>query len=68
MRTTNHNLSLTYSSTGTSPHELGLPVKTHRQPGNCTGLGPDSSPQSRHFTSSHISLEAALGITPMTLV
>ena len=68
MRTTNHNLSLIYSSTGTSPHELGLPVKTNRQPGNCTGLGPDIHLISRHFTSFHISLEAALGITPMTLV
>ena len=29
MRTTNHNLSLIYSSTGTSPHELGLPVRTN---------------------------------------
>ena len=41
MRIINHNLSLTYSSTGTSPHELGLPVKTDGQLGNCTGLGPD---------------------------
>ena len=41
MRIINHNLSLTYPSIGTSPHELGLPVKTRGQPGNCTGLGPD---------------------------
>ena len=53
MRTTNPNLSFTYSSIGTSPHEFGLPVKTDSQPGNCTGLGPDIHLISRHFTSLH---------------
>ena len=58
------NLSLTHPSIGTSPHELGLPVKTNRQPGNCTGLGPDIHLISRHFTFNG----GSLGITPMTLV
>ena len=38
-----HNLSLTFPSISTSPHELGLPAKATCHPGNCTGLGPDSS-------------------------
>ena len=65
MRIINHNLSLTYSSTGTSPHELGLPVKTDGQPGNCTGLGPDIL---LFFNVVSFVVEAAFGITPMTLV
>ena len=64
MRIINHNLSLTYPSIGTSPHELGLPVKTNRQPGNFTGLGPDIHLISHHFTFNG----GSLGITSMTLV
>jgi hypothetical protein len=51
----------------TSPHELGLPVKTAVNPGTAQGLG-------RTFTSFHVishhftSPEAASSITPMTLV
>ena len=41
MRIINHNLSITYPSIGTSPHEFGLPVMSDRHPGNCTGLGSD---------------------------
>ena len=65
MRATNPNLSFTYPSIGTSPHELGLPVKTDSQPGNCTGLGSDI-----HLIFNVVSfvVEAAFGITPMTLV
>ena len=66
MRIINHNLSLTYPSIGTSPHELGLPVMTDCQPGNCTGLGPDIHLFSTLFL--FLFVEAAFGITPMTLV
>ena len=65
MRIINHNLSLTYPSIGTSPHELGLPVMPNCHPGNCTGLGPDI----HLFSTSFLCIvEAAFGITPMTLV
>ena len=67
MRIINHNLSLTYPSIGTSPHELGLPVKTDGQPGNCTGLGPDIL-LFFNVVSFFVVVEAAFGITPMTLV
>ena len=65
MRIINHNLSLTYPSIGTSPHELGLPVITNYYPGNCTGLGPDIH---LFFNVVSFVVEAAFGITPMTLV
>ena len=65
MRIINHNLSLTYPSIGT-PHELGLPVMPICHPGNYTGLGPDIHLFSTSFL--FLFVEAAFGITPMTLV
>ena len=49
----------------TSPHELGLPVETVVNPGTAQGLGQTFLSVSRHFISL---VEAAFGITPMTLV
>ena len=48
----------------TSPHELGLPVKTNCQPGNCTGLGRTIHLNSHHFSTT----EVASSITPMMCV
>ena len=48
----------------TSPHELGLPVKTNCQPGNCIGLGRTIHLNSHHFSTT----EAASSITPMMCV